>query len=293
MTQLLDEARFIAAANCNVLLTGESGTGTELIAHLIHDQSPRRQHRMLSLHCAGLPASRLDLALFGRLRNGADRTALLALADHGTLLLEDVGALTPQTQSKLLRALHGGGARPARGVDPCGVRIISTTTRELLDDVERRFDVDLFYRLNVAHLQVPALRARREDIPPLMSHYLAVMSEQFRLPLCRMHPRALAMLEIYDWPGNVRELCDAAQLLAVTYPGQIIAAEQLPAWILEPSRPPADAGAASASRPRAAAGSRAAAARPERRPASRSRADGVARSSPRRVAHVVPQTTGH
>jgi len=206
---LFDDARLIATTHVNVLLAGERGVGKHIVAQFLHENSPRRHNRMLSVDC------------------GTGGPLRMTSAHRGTLLLEDVAALIPSAQSALLAALKDGDAGSA-GDDLADARIISTTTRDLLDDAEPSFDPDLYYRLNVGHLPIPPLRERREDISLLAKHYLGIMSRHFRLPACELDPAALAELEAYDWPDNLRELCDVAEMLAVTYPGRTISVDQLP-----------------------------------------------------------------
>jgi two-component system response regulator AtoC len=222
---LFEEARLIAATHVNVLLAGERGVGKHVVAQFMHENSPRRHGRMLSVDCA----------LGGPLR--------LTPAHRGTLLLEDVAALRPSGQSALLAAIADRKAGFA-GNEPADPRIICTTTCDLLGDAEPAFDLDLYYRLNVGYLPIPPLRERREDIPLLAKHYLGEMSRHFGLPVCELDSAALAALEAYDWPANLHELCDVAELLAVTYPARTISVEQLPESIRHRRRPSPAVGSA-------------------------------------------------
>jgi len=214
--KVIEEARLVAATDFNVLLKGEPGAGKELLAQFIHEHSPRQRHAMRSVNCAHLAKSQFPD------HNGAPER-VFGVAGGGTLLLDEVGELGPRLQSQLLAALDS----------KVKIRVISTTTEDLLPRVaDGSFVADLYYRLNVAHLQIPALRERRQDVPFLMRHRLKALSEQFRVPLCELHPSALASLEGYTWPGNIGELRDIAELLALTHPGEIVAADQLPETIV-------------------------------------------------------------
>lgn len=241
IVEVLNEARFVSATDFKVLLTGESGVGKGLLAQFIHENSPRRQRKMLSRNCAGVAQSRLEMELFGHLRGGitdahSDRAGLFERAHGSTLLLVDVGEIGPRIQARLLHVLENGEVPPAgsdRGSGMIDVRIISATNRDLLQRTsEQAFCVDLYYRLNVAHLQIPPLRERREDISFLMGSYLKILSEDFRLPLCALDRSALSTLEAHSWPGNIRELREVAQLLALTYAGRVVAVDQLPETVV-------------------------------------------------------------
>ena len=214
IVDVLDEARFVSATDCKVLLTGESGVGKGLLAQFIHENSPRRQRKMLSRNCARVAQSRLETELF--------EAGLFERAQGSTLLLADVGEMGPRAQTRLLGVL-----------ETADVRIISATQRDLLQRTsEQAFCVDLYYRLNVAHLQIPALRERREDIAFLVGYYLKMLSEDFRLPLCELDPSALSALDAYSWPGNIRELREVAQHLAVSHAGRVVGVDQLPEAVL-------------------------------------------------------------
>ena len=224
---VLDDARCVSATDCKVLLTGERGVGKGLLAQFIHGNSPRRQHKMLSRRCAGVAQSRLESELF--------EGGLFEQAGGSTLMLVDIDEMGPRTQTRLLHVLENGE----------DVRIISATSRDLLRRTsEPAFSVDLYYRLNVAHLQIPALRERREDIAFLMRYYLKILSEEFQLPPCELDSSAWSALEAYSWPGNIRELHDVAQLLAVTHAGCLVGVEQLPEAVLAYRSPMSTADAA-------------------------------------------------
>ena len=209
----------VAATNTAVLLLGETGTGKELVARAIHQRSPRRSRPFVVVDCGALPGSLIESELFGRER-GAFTGALTAqagkfeLASGGTVFLDEIGELPLELQPKLLRVLQEaqvdrlGSTRPTR-ID---VRIVAATNRNLLEDVRRgRFRRDLFYRLNVFPITMPALRDRREDLPALVRHLCDRLGRQLDKPIERIAPGTLEALERHDWPGNIRELENVIQ----------------------------------------------------------------------------------
>jgi DNA-binding NtrC family response regulator len=204
----------VADTDAAVLIRGETGTGKELVASAIHYQSRRRDKLFVAQNCAALTESLLESELFGHVRGsftGADRTrdGLFQGAHQGTLFLDEIGEMSPAMQSKLLRALQEGevrkvGATQAEKVD---VRVIAATNRDLKREVEEGgFREDLYYRLNVVGIRVPPLRERREDIQPLLEHFLVEACEEAGVPPKRITPSALRLLGAYNWPGNIREL---------------------------------------------------------------------------------------
>jgi transcriptional regulator with GAF, ATPase, and Fis domain len=254
---VLEEARYVAPTDSRVLITGESGVGKEVLAHLIHQRSPRARKQLITINCAGVPETLLESELFGHARGSftdahRDRRGLLEVAHGGTILLDEVGEMSLRMQSMLLRFLETGeiqriGAEGQHArVD---VRIIAATNRDLFERTQQKeFREDLYYRLNVVHLVVPPLRARAEDIRLLFEHFLRLMAEQYRLPQCRMSEEAFAQLEAYHWPGNIRELKNIAERVAVRCAGQLLTTLPLPApqarkpaVAVQPGVPPAAA----------------------------------------------------
>ena len=213
-----------AACTAKVLITGESGVGKELVARLIHQGSARRANKFVAINCAGLPDSLLESELFGHVRGsftGAyrDKKGWLEAANGGTIFLDEVGEMSLRMQAMLLRFLETGEIQRVgsdRALPPLDVRVIAATHRNLAECVkERTFREDLYYRMNVVHVEVPPLRERRGDIPVLLNHFLSMFSTTHHLPKPEVAADALQRLASYDWPGNVRELKNVAERLVV------------------------------------------------------------------------------
>jgi len=238
MKRILELAAKAATSSLTVLISGETGTGKELVAKVIHANGPRRDRPFLSVNCAALPEALLESELFGH-RKGAftgaseDRKGLFEAAGGGTLFLDEVGEMSPSLQAKLLRVLETGevrrlGETQARKVD---VRIIAATNRNLESDVHAgRFREDLFYRLNVFPIYIPPLRQRKEDIPLLAGYFLENTGK-------RLSPEAVDLLVNYDWPGNVRELKNEMERAAVLAEGEVIEPDVLSDRIRTSTKP--------------------------------------------------------
>ena len=216
---LLDEARLVATSDVGVLVTGDTGTGKELLAQTIHDWSPRHSRPFVAVNCAAIPESLLESELFGHVRGaftGAtrDHEGLLRAADGGTLLLDEIGDMPLPLQGKLLRVLQQRQVRPVgatRDVD-VDVRVIAATHRDLEAEIAAgRFREDLYYRINVIALQLPALSQRREDIPLLAQHFLGTLSGKYRKAVAGFSSEAMELLVRAPWPGNVRQLFNAVE----------------------------------------------------------------------------------
>ncbi|HVU36820.1 MAG TPA: sigma-54 dependent transcriptional regulator, partial [Opitutales bacterium] len=221
---VLEQAKQAAATRATVLLTGETGTGKELLAQMIHQNSPRARGPFVAVHCAALPASLLESELFGHEKGaftGASerRIGRFEAADGGTLFLDEMGELDAATQVKLLRFLETRsferlGSNKAIQVD---VRLVCATHRDLAALVAKgTFREDLYYRLHVVPIRLPPLRERAEDVPLLLDHYLRQFAKENSVTPPRLLPGAIAVLQRYTWPGNVRELrnfCENAVVL--------------------------------------------------------------------------------
>ena len=240
----------VAPTSETVLITGESGTGKELVARSLHAASLRCDAALVSLNCPVLSAQLMESELFGHERGaftGADtpRTGRFELADGGTILLDEITEIDLPLQAKLLRVLQEKsfervGSSQTMHVD---VRVLATTNRHLKDEVTAgRFREDLFYRLNVVPLRVPALRERREDVPELVEYFLKQSAARLRKDLCTLEPVALELLGEYRWPGNIRELENLITQACVLNLGMPIRADELRCALIEEpgSKPTAD-----------------------------------------------------
>jgi two-component system response regulator AtoC len=236
MIQLLEMLERTAAYKSTVLVTGESGTGKEVIARAIHAQSPRREAPFVAINCGAIPENLLESELFGHAKGafkgaGRARRGLFAEADRGTLFLDEVAELSGALQVKLLRAIQEEEIRPVGESKPLSVdvRVIAATARDLtLEMREGRFRDDLFYRLDVVHLEVPPLRERREDIPVLVDHFLGRFSQDLGKPVRRISDEAIDRLLQHRWPGNVRELENVVERAMILTDGDTIEAAALP-----------------------------------------------------------------
>ena len=226
----------LAGSSMTVLITGESGTGKELVARALHDHSPRTAKAFVALNTAAIASELLESELFGHEKGaftGADsrRIGRFEQADGGTLFLDEIGDMSPALQTRLLRVLaesefyRVGGQTPIR-VD---VRVIAATNQDLARAVkDSRFREDLYHRLNVIRINTPPLRQRREDIPQLLSHYLAEAADEIGTPAKAIDADAMNALQTFSWPGNVRQLVNATRRLTVTAPGGVISAQDIP-----------------------------------------------------------------
>ena len=233
MRRVLHEVRQVGPAESTVLLTGETGTGKELIAGALHGLSARRERPMIRMNCGAIPADLIESELFGHERGAftgahARRIGRFELADQGTLFLDEVGELPPHAQVALLRVLQEqefervGGGEPIR-VD---VRVVAATNRALEPAVAAgRFRPDLFYRLNVFPLRVPPLRERAEDVPLLVAHFLGHFGRKLAKPLRAVSRESMERLRSYSWPGNIRELRNVLERACVLARGPVVEIE--------------------------------------------------------------------
>jgi DNA-binding NtrC family response regulator len=237
MQELFALAQKIAPCDVNVLITGETGTGKELLARAIHYMSTRSQRPIVAFSCANLPESLIEDELFGH-EKGAFTGALtlrrgrMEAADHSTLFLDEIGDLGLGLQPKLLRVLQERSFERLGNNNTVNVdmRVICATNRNLSDLVQQgKFREDLYYRLNVVQMHLPPLRERRDDIPLLAQHFLDRSAEQFKRKVKKFSQQAMQALEDYAWPGNVRELSNTVQRAVVLSEGHSVEIWQLPA----------------------------------------------------------------
>ncbi len=227
----------LSRSSMTVLITGESGTGKELVARALHRHSPRANKAFIALNTSAFTADLLESELFGHEKGsftGADqqRRGRFEQADGGTLFLDEIGDMSPQLQTRLLRVLAEGEFYRVGGQVPVrvDVRVIAATHQDLDARVKQNmFREDLLHRLNVIRIEVPPLRARREDIPELLMHYLSAAAIELGIEAKTLTPEAAAALSNFEWPGNVRQIVNACRRLTVTAPGREIKAEDIPA----------------------------------------------------------------
>jgi len=239
MQSVLRTVSMVAPLKTTVLITGESGTGKELIAKAIHYHSPRAHRTMVTINCAAIPENLLESELFGHERGAftdahAKKLGQFELADQSTIFLDEIGEMAPSTQAKILRVLEQGeftrigGAQPVR-VD---VRVIAATNRNLDQGIsDGTFRSDLYYRLNVVSIHLQPLRERRDDIAPLIRHFLHAKSAELGIPEKPFSNEALDLLMQYAWPGNVRELENVIERALVLSHGKIMTPEDLPQYL--------------------------------------------------------------
>ena len=241
MQEIFDLIETMAQSRATVLVTGESGTGKELVARAVHRRSPRRNKPFVRVNCAALPGTLFESELFGH-EKGAFTGAIrqnpgrFELAHGGTLLLDEISEISLPVQAKILRVVQEreferlGSGKPI----PVDVRIIATTNHDPRDLVrEGKLRLDLFFRLNVLSIQLPPLRARKEDIPPLVQHFIRKHNEENGRSIQSCTPEALGRLLAYDWPGNVRELENVVERAVIICPGTELRPEDLPLDLTE------------------------------------------------------------
>ncbi len=237
MQALLQTALRIAPTRATVLVTGESGTGKELIANLLHEEGAAPSGPFVATNCAALPESLLEAELFGHAKGAftgavADRKGRFEEADGGTLFLDEIGEIPPSVQVRLLRVLQEREVVRVgeNKIRPIQVRLVTATNKDLAAEVEaKRFRDDLFYRINVVHLEVPPLRERKADLPELIAAFTRECAERDGVPALPFAEDALALVERHAFPGNVRELRNAVERALLLAPGDAITAADLPA----------------------------------------------------------------
>jgi two-component system, NtrC family, response regulator AtoC len=229
---IIERAERVADTKSTVLITGETGTGKELVARAIHDRSPQRDMPLIKVNCAAIPESLLESELFGHVRGAftgatATKKGKFALADGGSIFLDEIGTMSPTLQAKLLRVLQEREFEPlgSERSEKVDLRVIAATNRDLRQMVaDGRFQEDLFYRLNVIPIALPALRERRDDIPLLVDHFVRKHAQRTGRRIERIDDGVLAALQQYDWPGNVRELENTIERAVVLSNSPVITA---------------------------------------------------------------------
>ena len=242
----------VAPTNSTILITGESGTGKELVARALHYNSLRRDQPFVALNCGALPETLLESELFGHMKGSftgaaTNKKGLVEMAERGTIFLDEIGEMSPMMQVKLLRVLQERRFRRVGGVEElqATMRVITATNQDLDRMVaDGKFREDLFYRINVIPIHLPALRERSEDIPLLADHFLAKYRGQVGKAVNGISRDAMAHLEAYDWPGNIRELENVIERAVALESSPTILPESLPEYIVKRTpRKPAAAGA--------------------------------------------------
>ncbi len=236
MQKVFELVKKVAASNASVVIGGESGTGKEVVARAIHGLSPRRDKPFVALNCSAIPATLIESELFGAERGaftGADQRRLgcFELAHNGTLFLDEIGELPSELQAKFLRVLEERkfrrlGGRAEVEVD---VRVLCASNRDLKEEIRRgRFREDLFFRLGVFSIQLPPLKERREDVPPLVHHFIEKFNAETGKRVQGVTPAAMEVLQGYAWPGNIRELRNTVERAMILADGDVLTEEHLP-----------------------------------------------------------------
>ena len=232
MQEVVRRAALVAETKSTVLITGETGTGKEMVARLIHHRSPQRDMPLIKVNCAAIPDTLLESELFGHVRGaftGATMTkrGKFALADGGSIFLDEIGTMSPAIQSKLLRVLQEREFEPlgSERTQRVDLRVIAATNRDLKQMVaDAKFQEDLYYRLNVIPIEIPPLRERRDDIPLLVEHFVEKHRQRTGKRIDRLDDDVVGTLQRYDWPGNVRELENTIERAVVLTTGPVLTA---------------------------------------------------------------------
>ena len=245
LQNVISDAFKVANSKTSAMILGDSGTGKEVLARLIHRSGSRKKKPMIVLNCAAFPETLLEAELFGYEKGAftgatSRKTGKIELADEGTLFLDEIGEMSPGMQAKLLRVLQEGLFYRVGGNDPISVdiRVISATNRDIVREVaDGRFREDLYYRLNVVQIRMPALRERKGDIPLLVTYFLNIYKMKKGLKDLKISKKAMEKMLEYDWPGNVRELENAVERAVVMGNDQEIGPEDLPIFRPNTSAP--------------------------------------------------------
>ena len=243
LESLIRSARIVASTDVTVLITGETGTGKEVLANAIQKSSSRANKPFITLNCAVLPESLVESELFGHRKGSftgatANKEGLFQAADGGTLFLDEINSLPLAIQGKLLRFLESGECLAVGDTKPheVKVRVIAATNSNLQEQIKRgEFRQDLFYRLSVVPIDLPALQDRAEDIDALIKHFLRHFSKEHNIVAPTFSRQALKTLRAYKWPGNIRELRNLCERLSILLAGRVIEPENLPYEFSSPS----------------------------------------------------------
>jgi len=235
MVSLREQVALAAPTNGRVLILGENGTGKELVARAIHQLSRRSTFPFVEVNCAAIPEELIESELFGHVRGAftgavADRRGKLEAAHGGTIFLDEIGDMSLKTQAKVLRVLQEQVMEPVGGSNRIRVnaRVLAATNKDLPTEIRAgRFRDDLYFRLNVVPIFVPPLRERKEDVPLLANHFMAMLAREYGRRTKTFEPEAIAMLERYPWPGNVRELRNVVERLMIMVPGGQVSARDI------------------------------------------------------------------
>ena len=235
MEDVIRRAERVAETKSTVLITGETGTGKEMVARAIHHRSAQREMPLIKVNCAAIPDTLLESELFGHVRGAftgatTNKRGKFALADGGTIFLDEIGTLTPALQAKILRVLQEREFEPlgAERTQRVDLRVIAATNRDLRKMVaDGTFQEDLYYRLNVIPIEIPPLRERRDDIPALIDHFVDKHRHRAGTPVSGVHPDMLTALAEYGWPGNVRELENTIERAIVLSTGPVLTASSV------------------------------------------------------------------
>ena len=240
MQKVFDMIRRVADTKASVLITGESGVGKELIANAIHNLSSRKDKPMIRVHCAALTETLLESELFGHEKGSfsgavARKRGRFELANGGTIFLDEIGEINQNVQIKLLRVLQDKKFERVGGEETIevDVRVVAATNKNLLEEIKKgNFREDLYYRLNVVHIEVPPLRERKEDIPLLVADFIKTCAKENGKNIDGIDNKTRSILYNYDWPGNIRQLKNCIESAVVMCQGNIITVDDLPPGIV-------------------------------------------------------------
>jgi two-component system response regulator AtoC len=235
MRDIIERAERVAQSKSTVLITGETGTGKELVARAIHNRSAQRDMPLIKVNCAAIPETLLESELFGHVRGAftgaaTSKKGKFALADGGSIFLDEIGTMSPALQAKLLRVLQEREFEPlgSERTEKVDVRVIAATNRDLRQMVvEAKFQEDLYYRLNVIPIELPPLRDRRDDIPALVDHFVRKHAQRTGRRIDGVADGVVQALQQYEWPGNVRELENTIERAVVLSSGSMLAADSI------------------------------------------------------------------